>query len=985
MPVKKRHTAAAALPKPTAPHDKRHERGVLEPGKRVTKQRSDSQLYDHVINASSSPRVSSTEPTIKNEEESFSQLGAFGTDAEIEGSSGMPSEQEVSTSVSREGSSEDLAGPVSNGRMDPGGSAFCVTESNAQTGTNGHCGKVDTISTDTAWNPMELFLGIYRRRDILAVLLLLLQLPTALLMVVQVIFISLTIGTSSIGWTVSSISSPSEWWTGSSGNPSLMTTLAADVLFLGFYSLIAVVLPSWSSLILDLAQPVIATSLFGAGTGFTSGWNDSMLCFLIVGIPHIANNFDWKYWIADPVVSLLARTGLESSKLARLAALHSLQHSSHNWVRLVLEIHIITHGLVRIIRRAAQSRAGPDMHPTSSGAFPPIELNQYEGARSTASDGRPPGLPPVIRDGKEKLVSGKRRRRQTNTIRNQQPFWASVATSKITITKDVEQAHIQRDTFEATSDKTIIEDVKREGAAGRVWITRVDTTEITFSALLTGIVGAAGEVGATDNLTELQRLKIMVNDTVWPQVAFRQDDSDGVEGVSGKIFGLTPGERFFIEFWTAGDIVVYSAQVLTRAAAISDAVATVAATVQDSLRPSSPTTTLHKAIAAAEAQLAEVKIKGKKNRKEHKNAHSKLERENDGLEAKLSSFTMTDDKLRQRQTQIRQNIKQAEDAAVAINAQLDGLAAHPESEVGSHEATKDQWEKERDRRAKARRDFEASKAENDRKIQAAHNEIQALRQKRERLEARLTRLEQQKDTLATANLNMRKENAQWVAQRTHALEYQASEEQKLRDSIAYTDEQIQHISQRRTEIERNTFHHPLSMATNGQTSSNHTPEPAYSALSPTSRLQGYNGYSGYSSFGGYGTGSPLGHSRQNSVRNRPRRSSMLSDVSGFTEGETGIEGSPTMEDMPAAPGFTMPPMNSPFRPPVLPITSSPSVSSAIGANIPRASSTGSSVLGGSAMSPPPGLHGSGNSSGPPPSPVLPIGHEVGKGSPRVNK
>jgi hypothetical protein len=270
------------------------------------------------------------------------------------------------------------------------------------------------------------------------------------------------------------------------------------------------------------------------------------------------------------------------------------------------------------------------------------------------------------------------------------------------------------------------------------------------------------------------------------------------------------------------------------------------------------------------------------------------------------------------------------------------------------------WQAARDRRNLMRQEFDTSRTENERHIQSARADNHALRQKRDRLEARLTRLDQQKEALVASNLATRKEKAQWDTQRSNIRAALQARETDLNNNLRYVVSQRQQLEGRTAQLDQQNYYFESkiqSQSNGGGSSANHTPEAAYSALN--NRQAGYNGYSGF----GYTSGTPPIGSRQNSVRKqRGRSSSMLSDVSGFTDAETGIASTPLLEDMPAIPGFTMPPS--------------------------RGHSAGSSSLGATTIAPPPGLglSHSGSSSGKetPASPGLPmpIGHEMGRGSPR---
>ena len=112
------------------------------------------------------------------------------------------------------------------------------------------------------------------------------------------------------------------------------------------------------------------------------------------------------------------------------------------------------------------------------------------------------------------------------------------------------------------------------------------------------------------------------------------------------------------------------------------------------LRPSSPTTTLKNSIAAADQQLQEQRNRLKRNKKDHKTAITNIKKEVDTLGNRLANAGGSDERQRQRVLQFTQNIRQAEDAAAEFAVQAENLGSIPEDEAKEAAAKKAEWKKE---------------------------------------------------------------------------------------------------------------------------------------------------------------------------------------------------------------------------------------------------------------------------------------------------
>lgn len=564
-------------------HDKRHDNGLIQPGKRVTRSASNGNLNGHVNGKPSATTTTTTAATITTLP-STSSPGAAAVHAQDK-----DSQEEIhdDTNGTSAGTQFAMAGKksVENLRLERRASGAVETPG-SETQTHERAQDADTsgIKQDAFANGLftdraSTVIGPSTLRDVIAILLLLLQLPSKALVFIQICFVSLTLGSSAAaGWSLPSLASSPDWLQGHGGNPSILTTVTADIVFLIVWFL----LPIGKDLILDLAQVYIATSLGGgvAGGGAVGGGTPGVICMCILGFSHLLRHKSSRHYTANIVLALMSKSNLAIFKDAPpLPAFVGSAYAVHSRPRILLEIHIITQGIVRIIRRAIYRRLEPRsksgkrndntesiaMSRATSILFP--SDTTVEGARSGSTDGRPPGLPPAVRDGKEKTVSsGKRRRKQATFVRSQQPFWAAIANTKVTVSKEIEHSQASRDAFEA--DASNAKQHASKGMGDRVWISQIEDTEIAYS------VSFAEEPEWDENV--LAPIRVRVNNAPWKSSLCVPVNTEGDGAASrhlfrGKITGLTAATSLIVEFVReSDDVVLYSASLVTRPIANSD-------------------------------------------------------------------------------------------------------------------------------------------------------------------------------------------------------------------------------------------------------------------------------------------------------------------------------------------------------------------------------------------------------------------------------
>lgn len=288
---------------------------------------------------------------------------------------------------------------------------------------------------------------------------------------------------------------------------------------------------------------------------------------------------------------------------------------------------------------------------------------------------------------------------------------------------------------------------------------------------------------------------------------------------------------------------------------------------------------MRNSIAAADQQLQEQRNRLKRNKKDHKTAISTIRKEVDTLSNRLANAGGSDERQRQRVLQFTQNIRQADDAAAEYALQADKLGDIPEDEVKEAAAKKAAWKKERDNKNVIASEFDNVKAEMERQIQLIEENLAAALQKRERLQHRQTKLNEQHDRLVTANAEgftakqrREQERSALRQQRTDVeINYRNNingyerRAEEMNMSITQTLQLIQHYE----ELLQQSQHH-MSVPT--------TPEGPLPGTSMSPHANAFTSFT-FPSLNSHVNSTP------GSIRGgRGRSSSMLSNVSGFTDG-----------------------------------------------------------------------------------------------------
>ncbi|RYP22617.1 hypothetical protein DL767_009013 [Monosporascus sp. MG133] len=882
--------------------DTRHENGLVGPGKRVSKQKSPSLNGNVVARPADDADGASIPPTPPPN-------GNTNGFSRCPNTADMPAEHRTTEllrrsslgAYSESSSSESYNSHLGNGAAQENHRRIDV---NATKNSNVHRdpGPLDFAFTVLRSCPLQ---------DTIAILIILMQIPPIALSGIYMLFTLLTFVTTSSGLTFSDIF---EW---NLGAPSLATVICVD----GIVLLIWLFL--WGPIqhiILDLAQMVIALGLGGGSSSRDGGsWKNSMICLSMIVLSHGLRHTKMKY---SPIGYLLGSSRFMSpdlddplEHLDSIRGYDRVQSGWLSWVRSLLAIHILTQGLVKCIRDWYLRRERRD-NLAQSAADP-------EAGKSYAVDVDGGFLTPdsdAASLQNSNALTTKKKRKQSAQIRTRQPLWAALASTKIVVVKEYELSHAASES--AGSNAT---DIHNLGNApfntqpGQIWISYVGCDEVCFNTSHFPPHPAA-EAQQEGQGTDLAKpFYVKVNHAVWQPTRMTpvEVNESGGEGVrwSGDIYGLTPMSNYECEFVCAvTHEVLFSTSVRTTQAKSTDVDASASKpSGQRSLRPDSPITTLRTSIAAAESKLAEEKFRQKALRKEFHRKANAMKKENEKLSAAVQSAGTGDDKLRQK---IQQNLtqqKQAEQAIANLEAELKEFEAIPEALRSAWKAKQSLWNNEKAKYDGAVAAFKSFKASVGNAVKALEEERTSLQTKRNKLSSRVAKVEGEHARIADANARgLDEAERRRQARETYENDI-ALVERDLIDRINENETRIYKKDQENLALknELDSFHTQQQQAAYAYAASFDFSEANshYSPSAPAAQLQAnvshpppFDSTAAWSSslYNSSLNSSPWGpsplaaaftpqssaaasHTRRPAPKARGRSSSMLSDVSGFTQ------------------------------------------------------------------------------------------------------
>lgn len=615
--------------------------------------------------------------------------------------------------------------------------------------------KNNNVHRDTG--PFDLAFTVLRScplHDTIAILIILMQLSPFALSSIYTLFTLLTFvppPTTSSGLSINEIFD-------GFGAPNLWTLVGLDLFFLIVFAFMPL-----QDLILEFAQVVVAMTLGGGASSRGGTTHNIFLCVGIVLINHFGQHqslgrySNFKTLLGTPWGTPDADDPLEPGPNVYE------RKGPRGLFRSVLAIHILVQGLVRYVRDwylrrekrdlLSQSQSDPEagktptlaVDPATEGGFPPTDTDPNRQATSS-------------------MASSKKRRKQSHQVRIRQPLWAALASTKIVMVKEYELSHAASES--AGSNAT---DIHNLGNApfntqpGQIWICYVGCDEVCFNTSHFPDLPPTeteDENGAGKGPSYIDKTKpfyVRVNNAIWQPTRIIPVDNGEEEGTpgtrwTGDIYGLTPMSNYECEFVsTRTDEVIFSTSIRTIPAKTKDADAVKAGAARSQYRHESPATTLRTSIAGLEAKLGDEKARLKALRKENNRKTNSVKKEIDRLTSAVQSAGGNDEKLRQKIAQNMTQQKQAEQAMEELQEQLKELGTIPEEVVAEFCKKQAEYSSEKALFDKARAAFKSFQSSIEHETKALADEQTSLAAKRTKVAARLKKVDGEHARITDAN------------------------------------------------------------------------------------------------------------------------------------------------------------------------------------------------------------------------------------------
>ncbi|PFH56267.1 hypothetical protein XA68_16824 [Ophiocordyceps unilateralis] len=681
--------------------------------------------------------------------------------------------------------------------------------------------------------PLDLAITVVRSlpiQDTLAILIILMHVPYLSLTLVYACFASLTFVppvANRAGWNINF----GEIFDGNSHTPSLATVVCMDF----FFFLIWVFLwPPIQDSILEFAKPVIAVTL-GGGTNAKDGTSQGVTaCFAWVLIhklvralrrywPRLAYHLP-DAWRVRAVLGGSLPTATTTTTTSTAAALHAPydKRDTHGWIQSVLAIHILTQGIVRYIREWYLRRerfhtaAGPgDPEAGKSSAAAGAGASHAAGASESTHDttlNTPDFETTPIAPSPHPVGLTKKRRKQSAQVRLQQPLWAALASTKIVAMKEIELSSWGS----GSSDKRDIHNAGNAPSFDRqprqIWISYIGSDEVCFST--SHFPDECDDEPSKTSSTRpagvdtTKPFYVRINNAFWqPTRIFPVGDDGGGLRWTGDIYGLRPASKYVCEFvHLQTDQVLFTTSIRTVKEPLRDRDVSSPGQPngQQPLRPDSPATTLRTSIEAAEAKLADEKNRLKTWRKEWKARINTLKKENELAENQLASAGNNDErfkqKIRQQETQKAQTERDT--------CHLSEKAKHLDEAGPELVERKKQAERafSADKRVydAAQKEFKEHKSQLAKDVKAKEAEKSNLIARRNKIATRIAKIENELASIVDSNSRgkgeaerRRQDRCRWLEQ-VSAVEHGYSD--RLAQQVAVNNRKREHVRELQAQL-----------------------------------------------------------------------------------------------------------------------------------------------------------------------------------------
>ena len=562
--------------KPTQ-HNNRHENGVVAPGKRIIKQKSNGQLNGSADGSPSATGLPSPSP-------SAIRTAPLVPEKRINGHA--PTSKD-----SKEAVIEHDERPIEVVAEETGGSSSNIGHVNGTIhAVNSKCDmNAPKVSSGRKHNVFNLALTILRScplGDTLTILIILLSIPSTVLTLINTLFAMLTFMPPA-GSFFSLPNTFNDIFQGSGGTPSLATIVITDIMGLLIW------LVAWTpiqALAIEYTQAVVAATLGGGNSNKKTGYDSTVLCMAIVTFRHVSSRgyipprilgFDWPAILSK--IPFVSERPPSFISVPNHDFLMSDSKGGWGWFRILIALHILIQGLVHVARRWYQKREyfqsapiGKKIDPEAGAGTPvrpsPNVLGEIPGGSNhtqNPSASTKTSLA-VVKETRDKMSSGKKKKKQATLVRSQQPLWAAFAATKVTIMREYDQTHSMADVSVSDArDTSDLGSAPFSLADDRVWISEVHPDKFVFHTTCsteTDHTNDSSNAEADGDADRSRPFYVRINDTDWTSTTLlrREGDETAPGPWSGVVFGLTPSSSYRCSLvLSEDDVVIFSGTVTT--------------------------------------------------------------------------------------------------------------------------------------------------------------------------------------------------------------------------------------------------------------------------------------------------------------------------------------------------------------------------------------------------------------------------------------
>lgn len=252
-------------------------------------------------------------------------------------------------------------------------------------------------------------------------------------------------------------------------------------------------------------------------------------------------------------------------------------------IKIWVAIHILFQGLTRMVRRSLHSSRSTSIFSSHSRSIDPEAVTTFQTGEGSEALHNPPSSPSILksksslqhlRDVGNKISSGKRRKKQANYVRSQQPLWAAFAATKATIIREYEQSQATRDARGSNA-----EGVENLGNApfakeeNGIWVTAICQDRFYFETgpfpqhkhnnhYKKNCAKLEGEAG----IDPTKPFYVRINGANWASVKI-EEIAHSADTLSrtywvGEVYGLSPASTYRVSFARCGDGVELHPEVI---------------------------------------------------------------------------------------------------------------------------------------------------------------------------------------------------------------------------------------------------------------------------------------------------------------------------------------------------------------------------------------------------------------------------------------